>query len=337
MKSTFRLFVLAGCLLLAACGPAAATAPATEAPAATEAPPAQPTHIRLPMGFIPNVQYAPFYLAVERGYFAEENLEIEFDYQFETDGVRLVGANELPFALVSGEQVVLARSQGLPVVYVAAWFQKYPIAVVSRAEAGIAAPADLAGKTVGIPGLFGASYVGWQALLASAGLAPEAVTLQEIGFTQVQWLSQGQGDAVVGYTNNEPIQLAAAAVAVNTLKVSDYANLASNGLMTNEQTIADQPELVRAMLRAMLRGVADAIAEPEAAYTVSQKYVEGLAEADADVQKQVLAASIDMWRAGRLGYSDPAAWQNMNDILVTSGLMAEPIEVEKAFTNDFVP
>ncbi|MGB5058588.1 MAG: ABC transporter substrate-binding protein, partial [Candidatus Promineifilaceae bacterium] len=99
--------------------------------------------IRLPMGYIADPQYAPFYVAAERGYYAAEGLEIEFDYSFETDGIALVGANELPLAIVSGEQVILARAQDLPVVYVMEWFQKYPIAVVSKAAAGIAAPQDL--------------------------------------------------------------------------------------------------------------------------------------------------------------------------------------------------
>jgi NitT/TauT family transport system substrate-binding protein len=86
-----------------------------------------------------------------------------------------------------------------------------------------------------------------------------------------------------------------------------------------------------------LSGLADTIADPDEAYELSKRHVEGLAEADETVQKQVLRASIEMWRAERLGYADPAAWQNMNELLAKAGLIAEPIAVEQAFTNEFVP
>ena len=66
------------------------------------------------------------------------------------------------------------------------------------------------------------------------------------------------------------------------------------------------------------------------------KYVEGLNEADKMVQMEVLQLSIDLWRASPLGHSDLAAWQNMLDVLIEMGLLAEPLPVEEAFSNQFI-
>ena len=300
----------------------------------------EPLQMRLPMGYIPNVQFAPFYVAVERGYYAEEGLEIEFDYSFETDGVKLVGAGELPFSLVSGEQVLLARAQGLPVVYVMAWWQDYPIAVAAPRESGIQEPQDLAGKQIGIPGLFGASYVGFRALLHAAGLEEQDITLDSIGFNQVEALVTGQEEAVVVYANNEPLQLEARGYPVNVIRVADYVTLASNGLLTNESTLAGNPELVRKMVRATLRGLEDTIDDPEAAFEIAKNYIEGLgqlSESDQDLQRRVLAESIEFWKAERLGYSDPRAWENMQDLLLEMDLLTEPLDLDQAFSNEFLP
>ena len=233
--------------------------------------------------------------------------------------------------------VLLARAQGLPVVYVLAWYQDYPVSVVSKSGQGILKPADLKGKRIGLPGLYGANYIGLRALLSAAGLKESDVTLDSIGYNQVEALVSDQEQAVVVYTTNEPIQLRAMGYQLDEIQVKDYAHLVSNGLITNETTIAQHPDLVRKMDQVILKGIADTIANPDQAYQTCLKYVEGLSQADQAVQKQVLTTSIEFWKANTLGYSNPTAWQNTQQVLLDMGLLSQPLDATKAFSNAFLP
>jgi NitT/TauT family transport system substrate-binding protein len=320
------LFMLIAVLGLSACS--------SGKPAST---PGALVHVKLPVGYIPNIQFAPLYVAIDKGYFKDAGIEIEFDYSLETDAVSLVGADNLQFAVVSGEQVLLARAQGLPIVYVAAWYQQYPVEVASKEGENLLKPADLKGRKIGLPGLYGANYIGLDALLFSAGLSEKDVTLDSIGFNQVAALAADREQAVSVYTTNEPVQLEAQGYKLNEIRVADYVQLASNGLITNENTISKDPELVRKMTAAFLRGLADTIANPDEAYTISKKYVPDLAQANESTQKEILARSIDLWKTDRLGYSSPQAWQNMQGTLEKMGLLKQTLDVNKAFTNQYIP
>ncbi len=292
--------------------------------------------VSLPLGFIPNVQFAPLYVAVDKGYFAEAGFEVTFDYRFETDGVSLVGQGTLPFAVVSGEQVLLARSQGIPVKYVAAWFQDFPVGVAAKSESGISTPQDLVDKHIGLPGLYGANYIGLRALLSAAGVREDQLILESIGFNQVEALATDQVDAVAIYVTNEPVQLESQGYDVNVMRVADFVQLTANGIITNEDLIESDPEMVERFVQAFLRGLADTIENPEEAYQISLAYVEGLEQADKTVQMEVLELSIDLWRSDPLGHSDLEAWQNMQDVLMEMELLPDPVPVEEAFTNQFV-
>jgi len=296
--------------------------------------------IRLPVGYIPNVQFAPLYVAIEKGFYSEGGLDVEIDYNMETDSVALLGAGELQFAIVSGEQVLLGRAQELPVVYVMAWYQDYPIGITSLADTKIESPQDLRGVHIGIPGLYGASYIGFKALLNAGGLKEQDVSLDSIGFTQVESLSNGIVDAVVVYVSNEPFKLAAEGYHVNTLASADYISLVANGLVTSETVIESHPDLVSAMVQGTLKGIQFTIDHPEEAFIISEKYVENLAAlspAEKEVQRQVLDASITLWQTDPLGFSRADAWKNMQDLLLQMDLLISPIDLDDAFNNDFLP
>ena len=292
--------------------------------------------INLPMGYIPNIQYAPFYVAVENGYFAEEGFEIDFDYSFETDGVALVGTGERSFAIASGEQVIMARSHDIPVVFSYGWFQDYPVAIIALAEAGVESPTDLVGKEVALPGLFGANYIGLKAILNQVGINEEDLSLHAVGFNQVQLVVGEQEEIIVGYVTNEPIQLEYLGYEINVFPVSDYVQLAANGIITNEATIENNPEKIAAFNNAFSRGLEFTINNPEEAYEISKLHVEGLEDLEVEVQMDILLSSIDFWEADILGYSSPQAWDNMHDVLMDIGEILKSVDLEKAFTNEFI-
>lgn len=313
--------------------PLAACRPMSQAGSA-QSPSSELRSITLAMGYIPNVQFTPLYVAVEKGYFSEEGLQVKFDYGMENDLLKLAGTGELQFVIGSGDQVIMARSQGLPVVYVLNWYRRFPVAVAALEP--LKGPQDLAGKAVGLPGLYGASYIGWQALVSAAGIDPASVNLVSIGYTQVESLVTDQVDAAVIYAMNEPVQLRQEGYDVSLLYVSDYIDFVSNGLITNETTIAEEPELVRSVARAMLRGLRDTLADPDAAFAICRRYVPAIDDESAPLQRAVLQEALGFWQSDQLGRSDPAAWEASLAFMEQIGMVEGGMDASSLYSNEFV-
>ena len=295
--------------------------------------------VTLFLSFIPSVQFAPLYVAAERGYFEEAGINIEFENSFdESDGVDRIAINDLQFGILSGEQVVLGRGAGKPLVYVMEWYHRFPVGVVVPADSDIETPEDLAGRDVSLPAFQGASYIGLVALLDAAGLDEFDVGLIPIGFAAPEFMCTNQVEAATVYIANEPLTIQNDCFDVRIIEISDYANLVANGLVTNEETIRENPELVRGMVEAILRGVADTIEDPDAAFKISLEYVTDLPEDQYETQRQVLINSVELWRSDHLGMTNLEAWELTQQILVSAGLMDEALEdLESAFSNDFLP
>lgn len=314
-------------LSMSACAPAAPLPP-TNAPL---------TEVSVVMGYLPNVQYAPFYVAEEKGYFAQEGIKVNYNWGFEFDGVKLVGANQADFAIVTGDQILQARSQDVPLVYIGNWFNAFPISVTSLADKNIKTPQDLIGKKVGLPGLFGASYTAWRALLYTQKINEQQVNVQNIGFTQVQALSQGTVDAAVTYSNNEPVQLELAGKRVNQINTWEYAKLVGNGVATNEATLKNRPQLAKGFVRALLRGVQDTINNPDEAMQITVKHLPEAGGENLATSRAILSASIPLWKNSRLGETRLADWQAMEQFMRDANFISTSVDVKQAFTNDLIP
>jgi NitT/TauT family transport system substrate-binding protein len=212
--------------------------------------------------------------------------------------------------------------------------------VVALSETGIQQATDLVGRRVGTPAVYGASYIGWRALLEAAGLDETDVELISIGYTQVAALSEGQVDAAVCYAMNEPVQMRVAGQELSVIYVADYVNLVSNGMFTNEKTIEERPELVQGMVRAAMRGLAYTLDNPDEAFELSLAHLPEVAsdpEAK-EVAQAILQESIEFWKgpAGELGRSSTAEWQAALDVMRQMGLVTEDADVTTMFSNRFV-
>jgi len=298
------------------------------------------TDITLFVSFIPSVQFAPVYAAIEQGYFEAEGLNVTVEHSFnEADGVDRIAIGDLQFGVISGEQVIIGRGVEKPLVYVYEWFHDFPVGIVAPADAGITTPADLEGKKVGIPGPFGASFMGFRALLASSDIDELALQIETIGFTAPESVCQGTVDAAVVYVSNEPLTIQENCFDVSVIQISDYVDLVANGLVTNEDTIENDPDLVAGMVRALQQGVIYTIENPDDAFDLSvENFVLDLPEAEYETQRIVLDNSIALWESDALGQTDPARWENTQTALIDSGLMENPLDdLAAAYTNEFVP
>ncbi|MBK8021432.1 MAG: ABC transporter substrate-binding protein [Chloroflexi bacterium] len=272
------------------------------------------------MTFIPNIQFSPVYVAIEKGYFAEAGLNVTIEHGDEPDGVNLIAAGGRQFGMISGEQVIAARANERPVVFVYEWFQKYPVGVVVSNDGTIDSVAALRDRKVGIPGPFGASYSGLIALLTANGLTEQDIQMESIGFNAPQVFCAGAIEAATIYVNNEPIQIDNLAeqgdcgdVAGSTVfSVAEYADMVSNGIVTNEETVANDPDLVRVFVEAFDRALTDTILNPAEAYLISLEYVESLPRGESllSTMETYSVAAADARRAGALVTGEEAAAAN---------------------------
>ncbi len=350
LRSPFALLV-ALALTLAACGGSAtpspsagqssATSPATSRPSSDTPSGTTPVSLTVGLGYIPSVQFAQFYLAKEAGYYRDAGLDVTLQNQIDPDLITLLGQGAVDIGNGDGTSVIPAVSQGIPVVYTSTIYGQFPSVVIAKAGSGITSAADLKGMKIGIPGRYGSSWIMLQALLQSAGLTPDDVTIVEFpDFSQVTALEQGSVDAVTGFTNNEPIQLKRAGIDPVVLAIDNITPLPGPGLVTGTQTLADKHDALAAFTAATLRAMDEIAADPQKGIDATFAAVPDLAS-DPGLQRQILDATIATWKNTRTGAPygaiDRAGWQQSLDFMTSLGLVPNPVTVDQLVNGSLLP
>jgi len=289
------------------------------------------------LSYIPNVQFAPVYVAAAQGLFAKQGVDATLRHHGANEGLfTAIGLGQEQFVVADGDEALQAREQGVDLVAIASYYQQYPVRVIALASAGIHSLADLRGKKIGVPGQYGESWFALLVALKSAGLTQSDVQIDSIGYTQQVALATGKVDAVIGFVNNDLIQDQQAGLPVVSLPLTANGEppLVSACLLTTRSFLDAHPAQAKAVAQAVTAGIQATVADPDAAMTASATWIPGLlGSAQATSAKATLTATITIMKdpSGTVsGKIDTVQWQAMADFMLSAGLLTKPADVGAA-------
>ena len=339
MKIRHRIAVLPvlAALALAACAqdPGAEDS-GVEDPGASPDAAAQGAELVIGLTYTPDVQFAPFYVAEAKGYYAESGVEVTLRHHGASESLfGALEAGEEDLVVAGGDEMLQARSAGVPVVSAAQLYEDYPVVLIVPADSPIQEPADLAGHSVGLPGPYGETWFWLLALLAEADLTQEDVQIEHIGFTQQAALSAGHVDSVVGFANNDLVQFQNSSMDVRALGL-DGVPLVGTAIGVHDDAFDDDAAAVAAVLAATFRGVQDTAADPEGAVEIASQYVPGLVDPAArEAARVTLDATIELYGAAT-GRQDLRLWQEMALFMAEHGLLEGEVDVAAAVSEELL-
>jgi putative hydroxymethylpyrimidine transport system substrate-binding protein len=298
-----------------------------------------PERITVPLDWYPNANHAGLFLAQERGYYADAGLAPEFYTPSDpTTVLQTVGAGRDAFGISYQTDILLARAARVPVVSVMALVQTPLQGIMVLASSGIERPADLAGKSVGYPGI-PSQEAFLSTMLADDGASMSEVDLVNIGFDLVPGLISGRVDASLGaFWTHEPILAEQEGYPTRMLKVDDWGVPRYYELViaASDETVTQRADLIARFLAATRRGYEDAIADPAAAIAALRAANPDL---DVPVEEAGITLLIPAWTADNVpfGTQTKERWEIYARWMAENGLIPADLDVAAAWRADLAP
>ncbi len=296
------------------------------------------TQVSLALDWFPWANHSGLFIAQERGYFAEQGLEVNIYVPGDPSTVlQTVGAGRDDFGISYQPELLLAREQGIEVVSIMAMVQHPLNSVMALKESGITEPKDLKGKMVGAPGLPSDEAL-IDTMLRSQGLTIDDVEMINVGFDLIPALISKNVDAIVGaYWVHESISATNQGFELNIMRmeengVPDFYELV---IVASEDKIANEPEIVQKFVRAVTRGYQDAIADPLDAVALLKSVKP---ETDLAIENPGVKLLAPLWATdnGVFGWQEQSRWEEFADWMVESGRLSSASSAAAAYTNSFV-
>ena len=303
----------------------------------SEAQEKKPIPISMSLNWFPQADHGGYFAAKAEGIYDKYGLDVTLRPGGPQINVhQLLAAGQTDFIMGTQMRTLNARNQGVPIVSVAAWYQKDPQSIMVHEGAGIDSLAALKGKAIYLPGIARSNY--WPWLKAKYGLSDDQIRPYDSSFRALALDRQASSQ---GYLTNDAFHSGKLGIVCKSLLLADYGwGAYANTLDTTEKTIQERPEVVRAFVKATNEGWKRYIENPARAHAlilqVNPEQDSTLMDiTHKTIRDRSLAESADT-RGGKYGAMSDARWESFYKDMVAAGALPPTIEYRKAYTLQFL-
>lgn len=296
----------------------------------------EPEEISIRLKWVFYSSFAGDIVALEKGIFEKNGLDVELhEGGFNLDPIKLVASGGDQFGYAGAEQIMLARTQGLPLVVIAEVFQYSPVVFLAKKDSGIETPEDFVGRKVGIkPGTDVMPI--YEALMSKEGIDRSEIEEITVQFSLTPFL-EGQVEVHPTYSNNEQLKVERMGVVCTAIDARDYGiDVYGMCIFTTEQMIKEHPKVVERYLKSVLEGYTWALDNRDEATEIIVSFNEKL---DPEHERDVFDALEPLLTEGtdgRIGWMTREKWEATKQVYVDVGMLEEPVNLDSVYTTRFL-